>query len=343
MKKLLLFFLLLLTTLVVVGMFLPTQVHVERSIAVSRPATTVFTLLNGFHSFHHWSPWTQLDPQADYRLSGPREGVGARMEWSGDPALTGTGWQEITRSEPYSRIEMHLDFGPQGMADTYFDIRGDQLGSSLTWGFDTDVTAGQGFASALLGRYFGLFLDRWVGSDYEQGLTSFKAFAEALPAQDFSRADITVLEVEPQSIQYVSGYSGVAGEDLAAALSTAYGQVMDFITLQGIEVTGAPLAITRGLNDADYRFDAAIPVSQGAVDPDGLVQLGHLPAGRAVRIVHTGPYEATTESYDLLAAYMAAHGLKQGPVSWEHYISDPADTPAEALVTHIYVQIAEDD
>lgn len=342
MKKLLLFFLLLVTLLVVTGLFLPRQVHVERSVAINRPAATVFTLLNGFHSFNQWSPWAALDPQAEYRLSGPRTGVGARLEWSGDPALVGTGWQEITRSEPFQRIEMHLDFGPQGRADTYYDIRGDGLGTRLTWGFDTDVTAGQGFVGGLLGRYFGLFLDRWVGADYEQGLAAFKAFAESLPAPDFSRAEIEVLEVAPQTIQYVSGSSGVAGEDIAAALAAAYGQVMDFITLQGIAVSGPPLAITRAVDAETYRFDAAIPVEAGAVDPEGQVLLGHLPSGPAARIVHVGPYENTPESYARLAAYMAAHGLVQGEVSWEHYISDPAQTPAEELITHIYVQLAGD-
>lgn len=341
MKKLLLFFVLLAVAFVVGGLFLPRQIHVERSIAVNRPATTVFTLLNGFHVFDRWSPWARLDPNAEYRLSGPATGVGARLDWDGDPALVGTGSQVITLSEPYERIEMHLDFGPQGVADTWFDIRGDQLGSRVTWGFDTDVTEGQGMLGGLLGRYFGLFLDRWVGGDYEQGLAQFKAFAESLPAQEFSGADIELLDLQPQTIQYVSGSSSPDGADIAEALATAYGQVMDFISLEGIEVTGAPLAVTRSLSDDRYQFDAAIPVDEGAVDPTGVVKLGHLPTGRAARIVHVGPYADTPRSYAQLSAWLAAHGLPQGEVSWEHYISDPGETPDAELITHIYVSIPE--
>jgi effector-binding domain-containing protein len=33
---------------------------------------------------------------------------------------------------------------------------------------------------------------------------------------------------------------------------------------------------------------------------------------------------------------MAAHGLVEGRVSWEHYISDPNSTAPAELVTHIY-------
>jgi effector-binding domain-containing protein len=267
--------------------------------------------------------------------------MGARLDWSGDPALVGTGWQEITASTPFERIEFHLDFGPQGKADSYFEILGDQVGTSLTWGFDTDVTEGQGFFGGLLGRYFGLFLDRWVGNDYEQGLAAFKAYAESLPAEDFSRVEVEIIDIQAQPIQYVSGSSSTDGEDIAEALATAYGQVMDFISLQGIEITGAPMAISRNVEAGQYQFDAAIPVSEGAVDPDGVVQLGYVPAGRAARIVHTGPYSSTPESYARLSSWLAAHGLRESGISWEHYISDPGDTPEEDLVTHLYVQLAD--
>lgn len=44
-------------------------------------------------------------------------------------------------------------------------------------------------------------------------------------------------------------------------------------------------------------------------------------------------------SYEKLAAYVLAHGLDQGQVSWEHYISDPGDTNPQDMVTHIYIML----
>lgn len=336
MKKLLWFFVLLPVAFVAVGQFLPREVHVERSIAVNRPVATVFTLLNSYRTFNRWSPWAALDPAAEYVFSGPDSGVGARMEWRGDPALVGSGWQEITASEPDRRIASHLDFGPQGVADSYFEISGDQLGSRVTWGFDTDVTEGQGFVGALMGRWFGLFLDRWVGTDYEKGLRAFKAFAESLPARDFSGADIEILEVAPHPILFVSGSSSRDPAAVAEALATAYGEVMDYVSLNDVEVTGQPMAITREWNDAGYQFEAAIPVAADTLAPEAGPSLGQSPAGKAVRIVHTGSYADTGVSYEQALAWMAAHGLVEGPVSWEHYISDPGEVPEAELVTHIY-------
>jgi hypothetical protein len=42
----------------------------------------------------------------------------------------------------------------------------------LTWSFDADF-------DNMLGRYMGLMMDRWVGSDYVRGLERLKALAES--------------------------------------------------------------------------------------------------------------------------------------------------------------------
>lgn len=342
MRNLLLFVALLLGVFVGVGLFLPAEVHVERSIAIKRPAATVFTLLNGFRHFQHWSPWARHDPQAEYRRSGPEAGPGARLDWRGDPATVGTGWQEIVASEPFRRIEIALDIGAQGRARSVYEIHGDRVGSRLTWNFDTDVTEGVGWLGGLLGRWFGLFLDRWVGQDFERGLADFKTLAESLPPQDFSAADIEVLEVEPIEVLLAPGSSSQAPEAIAAALAGAYGSIMDHVRTHELEVVGQPLAITRAWEEGRYRFEAAIPVAGPVPElPGAAVRRGFTPSGRALRIVHRGPYETSGTSYELAAAYLAAHGLAHTGVTWEHYLSDPAETAAENIVTHIYFQLED--
>jgi effector-binding domain-containing protein len=343
MKKLLLTLTFLAILFVVTGLFLPRQVHVERSIAVGRPAATVFTLLNSYRQFNQWSPWARLDPDAQFNWSGPESGVGARLSWMGDPALVGAGWQEITESIPYRRIAMDLDFGAQGQASSYFEIRGDQVGSLVIWGFDTDVTEGTGFFSGLLGRYFGLFFDRWIGKDYEQGLLAFKEFAETLPVEDFSSLEVSLLEVQPLPALLVSASSDSSPEAIAGALAQAYGEIMAFINANGIEVTGQPMAISRGLSSGSYSFDAAIPVGEVRAEPVGRVRLGHSPGGRAALVVHRGSYATTNSSYARLAAWMAAHGFREGAVSWEHYVSDPGETPEDEIITHLYQLLEASD
>ena len=341
LKKLSFAILLLLTAIVAGGLFLPHQFHVERSITVDRPASVVFTLLNNFQAFNEWSPWAARDPEATYEYSGPQSGPGARMSWKGDPRTVGEGWQQIVGSVPGRRIDIQMDFGAQGRAQSYFDLSEDPQGTLLTWGFETDVSEGSGVLGTLVGKYFGLFLDRWVGADYEQGLQGFKQFAESLPTADFADSDIEVLEAQAVDVLLVSGNSSNESGDIATALAEAFREISAFMQAEGINMAGQPMAITRGLGDAGYQFDAAIPIDRLPVETSGNVRAGQSPSGKAVRYTFVGPYDGMLSAYEKLASYMAAHGLKEGSLSWEHYISDPGNTPADDLITHIYYLVGE--
>ena len=326
---------------IVTGLFLPRTVHVERSIEIDRPDSTLFTLLNSFDTFSTWSPWSERDASIIYQYSGPASGTGARMNWSGDPRLSGSGWQEIIESKPPSLVRMQLDFEQQGRANSYFQIDSSASGALVTWGFDTNLVEGQGFFGSLLARYFGLFFDRWIGTDYEQGLVRLKAFAESLPATDFSGLEVDIVEAEPLDILYIVTDSRSEAGGVAASLAVAYQEITSFMAEHSIEIQAQPMAITRSWDARDYEFDAAIPVSTTDVELSGNVRAGKSPSGRAVRVVHRGPYDRMSPSYEKLSAYMAVHGLKEGRVSWEHYISDPGQTPADEIITHIYFLIEQ--
>jgi effector-binding domain-containing protein len=318
------------------GLLLPREVHVERTIEIQRPVNTVFTLLNRFDSFPAWSPWNDRDPAVQFRFSGPQSGVGARLEWSGDPRLVGTGWMQITQSSPNSLIRTHLVLEQQGVADTAFLIDRIAGGARVTWTFDTDLVEGHGLFGGLISRYFGLFFDRWIGSDFETGLTGLKSFAESLPAGDFSGLEVQLIDVAPTDVLFIPGRRNGSSAAVAEGLAHAYGEISTFMALNGLERTGQPMAITRSWDDRDYRVDAAIPVKQEDIPTTGNVRWGQSPSGRAARVVHHGSYDDLASSYEKLAAYMAAHGLGEGQVSWEHYISDPGETPVDERVTHIY-------
>lgn len=320
---------------------LPAQVHVERVITVERSPSVVFGLLNNYQHFQAWSPWAERDPNARYTFSGPERGVGARMAWAGDPRQVGSGWQEITESRPYSMIRTHLDLGDQGEADTYFDIRPVGRAARVEWGFETDVTEGRGLFEALLGKYMGLFLDHWVGKDYEDGLERFKQYAESFPDADYADLEIERLETTADPILYISTSSGQSAEAVANALGAAYGEISRFMASRGLEHVGMPMSISHSWEDSSFEFDAAIPVATADLDPPGNIRLGYTPSGEALRVVHQGPYAGLDQVYEKVAAYLAVNRLDHSGVSWEHYISDPGETPEDELITHVYFQLAE--
>ena len=339
MKKFGLVALLLFAAFIITGYLLPTHAHVERSITVERPATMLFAIVNSYRNFEQWSPWAERDPNANYTVSGPDSGVGARLSWSGEPHLVGSGWQEIIASTPYEQIDIMLDFDSQGIATSRFTFQPVADATLITWSFDSDLTEGLNFFDGFLARYFGLLFDRWIGNDYEKGLANLKRFAESLPVSDFSQLEINQLNVAAQDILFVTTSSSQNPGDIASVIAVAYAEISEFMSAESIHMTGQPMAITRAWEEGGYQFDAAIPVDFIPARLSGNIKAGSSPSGAAVRAIHHGAFDQLMPTYEKLAAYMSAHGLSHGSVSWEHYITDPANTGLADMVTHIYIML----
>lgn len=158
--------------LVIIGLILPQQVQVERSITIETSQHKIFPLVNNLHRFNEWSPWQQKDPDTQYRFEGPESGVGAKMYWISNHPQVGSGHQKIIESQLNTRVRTHLDFGAQGEAYAYFNLTPGGDDTTVVWGFTSE------FGMDLIGRYMGLMFDTWIGSDYEAGLENLKKLAE---------------------------------------------------------------------------------------------------------------------------------------------------------------------
>lgn len=336
-KRILIGLISLFVLLAVVGSLLPSRAHVERSIDIAAPAANVFTVLNNFHVFNKWSPWATLDPDIEYRYSGPWSGTGAELGWQSANPEVGNGSELITASEPYHHLALTLDFGDQHKAAAGFELTPTADGTHVVWSFDAD------FGWNLPARYTGLLFDHWVGGDYAAGLKNLKGFVESLPKTDLAGADIRLLQMQPLSIVYASGKTTTDGRDVANALDTAYAQVKSFIAAHHLKVTGAPMAVTRVWDPAhnNYEFDAAIPAAWDTltVPASSPVRLGQTLGGEVVLATYTGPYSGTGQVYDQISVWLAANGLTATGLTWEQYLNDPANTPDNKLVTKIYTPV----
>lgn len=306
------------------GLLLPDRVVVERTAVIERPAATVFTLLNGFRTWGDWSPWVVRDPTLEWTRSGPDTGAGAVVDWTGDPARVGVGRQRILASEPWRRVVLASEVAGQGSATLTYRVDGDGLGSRVTWRYESDVADGQGRFGAVVGRYFGWFLSRWVGRDFETGLARLQAFAERLPRADFAGAGIERVTVTAVPVAQVGGIRAAGDSDLETELADAFRAIGRWAVRADVSLGEAPLVLARRTRENATEFTAALPLA-GAVssEPPPPVTLGRTPAGDAACAMHDGPMEDTLALYARLDAWLAAQGLAAGATAWERYLSDP--------------------
>lgn len=158
--------------LVLIGVFLPSEVEVERSVDIDAPASRIFPAINGMKAFNRWSPWADLDPTTQYIFEGPDRGVGSKMTWSSGTAGVGSGSQVIVASIVNERVETEMDFGEDEKGHSTIELLPSGSGTRVRWKFRTT------FGWDLFGRYFGLFLDQLLGPSYETGLNNLKQHIE---------------------------------------------------------------------------------------------------------------------------------------------------------------------
>ncbi|MEJ2084280.1 MAG: SRPBCC family protein [Acidobacteriota bacterium] len=329
--------LLLLVVLVgIIGVFLPDSVHVERSVVIDAPQATVFVLINGFKNFNRWSPWYARDPNAEFSYEGPEQGVGARMTWASVETDLGSGSQEIVDSKPSELVRTHLDFGQRGTAEATFELRAVDGGTEVTWGFDTE------FGWDLMGRYYGLFIDRLVGTDYEQGLEGLKEFAESLPAADWSDLNLQIVTVDPVVMAYSDGVSSWDEAEMAQALGAAYSRVRAFMSAHELEQSGPPVAVTRLATEDMWHFEAGIPLQEGLESqPAGETEvfIRETYGGRVIRAIHVGSHEGLRQTLEKVDAYIAAYDLSKTGNLWHEWVSDRGSTSVDRLITNVCVPI----
>jgi uncharacterized protein YndB with AHSA1/START domain len=154
-----------------VGIFLPSEFEVQRSIEISAPPDKVYDYVVDTRQWKNWTVWNRRDPNMRIVYSGPPFGMGAK--WSWDSKTEGRGMMEFTRVEPNRRVEYRLQFPEFNMTSSgAVVLEPSGTGTRVTWTNMGDT------GSNPLKHYLSAMMDRMVGPDFEQGLANLKALVE---------------------------------------------------------------------------------------------------------------------------------------------------------------------
>lgn len=320
-----------------VGIVLPDKVHIERSVAIQAPASSVFALVDGFRQFDKWSPWSAKDPQMKTQIGGPLYGTGATYEWSGNAAV-GSGKQEILTSVPYRDVKSRVSFGgfPQpAVAD--FILAGDATSSTVTWAMDVPL------GNSPISHFFGPTVRKQIEPDFDRGLANLKALAEGGPKADFAGLTPILVQLTPQGFAFVSVSTTTDPAAIAKAMTDALGKAGEYMKNGNLKQLGAPIAVTRRWDPQAgvYQFDAGFPVDRTDVQPpqgsEAKIDLTY--GGAALKVEHRGPRKELADVYKQLDAFKAAYALQDNGASWEQFVTDPVRTADADQVTDIYVPV----
>ena len=152
----------------------PDEFKVLRATKISAPPEQVFPHVDELRKWDAWSPWAKIDPNCKMTYAGPSAGVDASHSWAGNNKV-GEGRMTITESRASELVGFKLEFLRPFKATNAAEFTFKAVGNQ------TEVTWSMTGKNNLFFKVFGLFMDcdTMVGKDFEKGLASLKAVAEA--------------------------------------------------------------------------------------------------------------------------------------------------------------------
>jgi len=108
----------------------------------------------------------------------------------------------------------------------------------------------------------------------------------------------------------------------------------------GIKANGPLMTIYTSTDDTGFQFQAAVPVEKApTLAADSGVTVGTSPAGKALKFVHRGSYDAMDSTYEAITNYLDEKQLEAKDLFIEQYMKDPLTTPEDDLVIEVYVPL----
>jgi effector-binding domain-containing protein len=261
---------------------------------------------------------------------GPRDGVGAKLVWSGNDKV-GSGSQTITAFVLNQSVDSDLDFGKMGVAKSRIVLTPDGNTTKATWTLVTDMGPNP------VAHYFGLAMDHMIGPDFARGLGKLKTLLESMPDEDITGLEVQTVELTAAPVLLVSETTAL--DAVGKGYGDAYGQIGKFMAKNKLKQSGMPFGIEGAITATTYSFDAGIPVDRGdSVGADG-VRVDKSYAGKALKAVHIGPYATMNQTRDKLLACAAAHGYTRSGAPFYSFVDDPGKIPVAQLKTEIYAPV----
>ncbi|MCF8253251.1 MAG: GyrI-like domain-containing protein [Bacteroidia bacterium] len=310
----------LLILLVIVSLFLPNKVHVERSIEINGKPKQAFKLVNQLKEWSKWDPWHQLDSNTVWTYSEVEQGVGASYSWKSNNPNVGEGSLSIIEAIPDSMVKSEMKFGGMGISIATFYFEPTESGSKVTWAMDSEEK-GMPIWMIPMSRYFKLFMDKMIGPEFEKGLVNLKNQVEADKPILIEEFEAEVREAS--QLNYIGIREKIKGDEIGEKLNAFYQALNQEIVAKNLQKVGVPFTINYAANGDVFDMKAAIAITQESnetfVEP---IQFGKVASGKWLVVNFYGKYDDMGRIYHKGFEYLNENNLKPTGAPMEFYITD---------------------
>lgn len=339
--KILKYLLALIAALFLLGLILPSKLHVERSLKTQAKPEQIFALVNDLKAWKQWDPWSKKDPNMKTEFKSNTSGVGAGYSWTSTEDMVGSGSLEITESIPNEKISTKMNFGDNGDATGTFTIKQESDGNRITWAMDSDNSSSP-FYMRSIANYFNFIMKGMIEKDFDEGLASLDKLAPSVNIQPSGKIVETVVsEIKDMNIIQIETAANFS--NVAEKMGELYGRISKKIEENKLTVAGMPMAMFPGYKPGDTSFQMAAMMAtteKCTKKCDADMKCHTIAATKVIKCTYMGPYEANNIAYEAIHAMMKENNLQANGEPWEEYTNDPEEVKDPALfITVVYQPI----
>ena len=313
----------------------PNSFEVNRNRTINAPAAVVYNNVVDFKNWKDWSPWIEADPTMEITPGEQTKGVGGSQSWTGKD---GVGSMKTVEASPYKSIKQELQFDayePSTVTWTFEPISNGK--TKVTWKMNSDKVPFifKGFA-AISGGF-----DKMIGPDFERGLEKL----DSIVVESTKKFNITIEGTK----EYGGGFylyktTNANNSNISSKMSQQFGDIMNFITQNNIQMAGMPLTVYNEMNteSGNIIMSNGIPVTEKIDFPeDSNISCGYIPKTKVLKTTLLGNYTNLPKAWQETMMHLSKNNLEASEVKpFEIYTNDPGQVPNPAdWRTEIYVPI----
>ena len=256
---------------IIIGFLLPSHRHIEQSVETNRKMTIVYDTIDSFARFTQWNVLPLHDPAMDIKISGPKSGVGAQLDYSSKERSVGSGsWKlvdavpgksvtyEIENKEPGKNKVTTFTLEPTGRGAVKRNVR-------ITQSYDVD------YGMNLFGRYAGMYVASGMGDSMKMSLSRLSNLLAAVPNHDYSELSKddpsrapSIVERPAANLLLVSAAVERNNDVVERTMKNNLQWIEKVMKANNLEAAGPMRVITNEFGSDSYAFDIAMPVRKGS-------------------------------------------------------------------------------
>ncbi len=304
--------------------------HVDRSIEINASPEQVHATVADFGTWTTWSPWLCAEPDAEVTVSENSSSVGSVYAWNGE--IVGQGEMEHQRLEPGRLIDDEIRFQRpfKSISRVSFETEPANGGTRITWNMDGKLPWFLFWMKPMMQRF--------IGMDYERGLRMLKEWIET--GQVLSQTRVAGIEsVGPLHVVGIRTQCSAA--DIGPSMEQTFKQLRAAIENGSLPQGGELMSVYHKVDMKRRIFDytGGCVVPAGTTPPTSMTSCS-LPAGRALKVEHTGSYHHLGNAWSAAYQHARYKKLRQSRgSSFEIYRNSPQDAPEAELRTDVFLPL----